>query len=102
MWNQVSIINQFEGLKFDDTSTPITERYIQFQKAVAEVARRWLENEKNVWIAKLSWVTDESLRLREERDKKYLLAKTRKSREIWRKLNTSLNESYKSDELASI
>ena len=40
-------------------------------------------------------MSNEALRLREERDKakkKYLQAKTRKSREIGRKLNTNLNE----------
>ena len=50
-------------------------------------------------------VRDKTLRLREERDeakKRYLHVKTRKSREIWRKLNTSLNESYRYYELASI
>ena len=40
-----------------------------------------------------------------ERDvakRKYLLSKSEQSREIWRKLNSSLNESYKADEMASL
>ena len=100
---QIELSNRFEGLKFDDTATPITERYNQLEKAVAEVAEKVVGKRKPCGMP--SWVTDQTLRLREERDrakKKYLLAKTRKSREIWRKLNTSLNESYRSDELASI
>ena len=52
-----------------------------------------------------SWVTDDTQRLREERDrakKRYLLLRTRQTRETWRKLNNNLNESYRCDELAFI
>ena len=34
--------------------------------------------------------------------RKYLLSKSKQSREIWRKLNSSLNESYKADEMARL
>ncbi len=52
-----------------------------------------------------SWVTDETLKLRSERDKakkRYLLIRTRHAKETWRRLNTTLNESYRADELAAL
>ena len=52
-----------------------------------------------------SWVSDRTKQLRTERDvakRKYLLSKSKPSREIWRKLNSSLNESYKADEMARL
>ena len=52
-----------------------------------------------------SWVSDRTKQLRTERDvakRKYLLSKSKPSREIWRKLNSSLNESYKGDEMARL
>ena len=52
-----------------------------------------------------SWVSDRAKQLRTERDvakRKYLLSKSKQSREIWRKLNSSLNESYKADEMARL
>ena len=100
---QIELSNRFKELRCDDTSTPITERYDQFEKAVADVAEKVVGKRKPCGMP--SWVSDKTLMLREERDKakkKYLLLRTRKSREAWRKLNTSLNESYRADELASI
>ena len=52
-----------------------------------------------------SWVSDRTKQLRIERDvakRKYLLSKSKPSREIRRKLNSSLNESYKADEMARL
>ena len=52
-----------------------------------------------------SWVSVRTKQLRTERDvakRKYLLSKSKQSREIWRKLNSSLNESYKADEMARL
>ena len=52
-----------------------------------------------------SWVSNTTLKLRQERDeakKRYLLIRTRHSKQTWRRLNTSLNESYRADELASL
>ena len=37
---EIELSNQFKGLKCDDTSTPITERYDQFEETVAEVAEK--------------------------------------------------------------
>ena len=52
-----------------------------------------------------SWVSDRKLKLREERvkaKKRHLLVRTWHARQTWRRLNTSLNESYKYDEPAPI
>ena len=75
-------------------STPITERYESFENAVDEVA------EKVVGISSPcgmpSWVSDRTKQLRKERDaakKKFMLSKSKQSRETWRKLNSSPNES---------
>ena len=95
--------NRFEKLQCYNTSTPITERYQQFEKAVTEVAEKVVGKRKPSGMP--SWVSDRTLKLREERDKakkRYLLVRTRHARQTWRRLNTSLNESYKYDELASI
>ena len=48
-----------------------------------------------------SWVSDRTKQLRTERDvakRKCLLSKSKQSRETWRKLNSSFNESHKADE----
>ena len=48
-----------------------------------------------------TWVTDKTIHLKSERDtakRRYLVSKSRQSRDRWKKLNTSLNESYKADE----
>ena len=37
---QIDLSNRFEELHCDDTTTPITERYDQFEKVVAEVAEK--------------------------------------------------------------
>ena len=100
---QIELSNRFKELHCDDCSTPITERYDQFEKAVAEVADKVVGKRKPCGMP--SWVSDKTLRLRKERDeakKRYLLVRTRKSRDNWRKLNTSLNESYRCDELNSL
>ena len=48
-----------------------------------------------------NWVTNKTIQLKSERDeakRRFLVSKSRQSRERWRKLNSSLNASYKSDE----
>ena len=70
---------------------------------MAEVAEKVVGKRKTCGMPNL--VSNETLRLRDERDqakKEYELATTRKSREILRKLNTNLNESCRCDELSSI
>ena len=84
-------------------STPITERYESFENAVAEVAEKVVGRCSPYGMP--SWVSDRTKQLRTERDvakRKYLLSKSKQSREIWRKLNSRLNESYKSDEMARL
>ena len=52
-----------------------------------------------------SCVSDRTKQLRTERDvvkRKYLLSKSKQFRETWRKLKSSLNESYKADETARL
>ena len=52
-----------------------------------------------------SWVSDRTKQLRTERDvakRKCLLSKSKQSRETWRKLNSSLNESHKAAETARL
>ena len=52
-----------------------------------------------------TWVSDKTIHLKKERDKakrQFALSKTPQSRERWRKLNASLNVSYKADEAASL
>ena len=100
---QIALSNRFKKLQCYNTSIPITERYEQFEKAVTEVAEKVVGRRKPSGMP--SWVSDRTLKLREERDKakkRYLLLRTLYSRQTWRRLNTSLNEHYKYDELASI
>jgi len=51
------------------------------------------------------WVSDKTIKLKTERDaakKRYLVSKSRQSRERWRRLNSSLNDSYRLDESTMI
>ena len=84
-------------------STPITERYESFENAVKEVAEKVVGRCSPCGMP--SWVSDRTKQLTTERDvakRKYLISKSKPSREIGRKLNSSLNESYKTDEMASL
>ena len=90
-------------LQCNNMSTPITERYESFENAVKEVAEKVVGRCSPCGMP--SWVSDRTKQLRTERDvakRKYLLSKSKPSREIWRKLNSSLNESYKADEMARL
>ena len=84
-------------------STPITERYESFENAVKQVAEKVVDRCSPCGMP--SWVSDRTKQLRTERDvakRKYLISKSKPSREIGRKLNSSLNESYKADEMARL
>lgn len=100
---QIELSNRFETLQCNDTSTPITERYELFENAVSEVAEKVVGKRRPCGMP--SWVTDKTNQLKSERDdakRRYLLSKSRHSRERWRRLNTCLNESYKADESAML
>ncbi|XP_072017149.1 uncharacterized protein [Amphiura filiformis] len=101
---QIELSNRFQVLQCDDNDqSPISERYEMFEKVVEEVAEEVVGKCSPCGMP--SWVTDKTLKLRSERDaakKTYLLVRTHHAREVWRKLNTQLNESYRADELASI
>ena len=90
---QLELSNRFDVLQCNNMSTPITERCESFENAVKEVAE------------KVAGRCSPCGMLRTERDvakRKYLLSKSKPSGEIWRKLNSSLNESYKADEMARL
>ena len=100
---QLELSNRFEALQCDDTSIPITQRYHQFEKAVSEVAEHVVGKHRRCGMP--SWVTDRTTSLKLERDqakKRYLVSKSKLSKERWRKLNSELNESYKADEAAML
>ena len=86
-----------------DDSTNITERYKSFKTAVREVAEKVVGKRKPCGLP--SWVSDKTIRLKTERDeakRKYIVSKSPQSRERWRKLNASLNDSYKVDEAVAL
>ena len=96
---QIESSNRFKTLQCNDTSVPITERYKEFEHAVSEVAERVVGKRKPRGLP--NWVTNKTIQLKSERDeakRRFLVSKSRQSRERWRKLNSSLNASYKSDE----
>ena len=87
----------------NNMSTPIPEWYESFENAVEEVAEKVVDRYSPCGMP--SWVSDRTKQLRTERDvakRKYLLSKSKQSRGTWRKLNCSLNESYKADEMARL
>ena len=93
---QLELTNRFQVLSMDD-ATPISDRYETFETAVREVAEEVIGKQKPCGLP--SWVSDATIRLKLERDeakKRYSISKSRQSRERWRNLNTSLNNSYKS------
>ena len=86
-----------------DDSTNITERYESFETAVREVAEKVVGKREPCGLP--SWVSDKTIRLKTERDeakRKYIVSKSPQSRERWRKLNASLNDSYKVDEAVAL
>ena len=96
---QIELSNRFKTLQCNDTSAPITERYKEFEHAVSEVAERVVVKRRRHGLP--NWVTSKTIQLKSERDevkRRFLVSKSRQSRERWRKLNSSLNASYKSDE----
>ena len=100
---QLDSSNRFDVLQCNNMSTPITERYESFENAVEEVAEKEVGRCSPCGMPR--WVSDRTKQLRTERDvakRKYLLFKSKQSREIWRKLNSSLNESYKADAMARL
>ena len=79
------------------------ERYESFENAVEEVAGKVVGRCSPYGMS--SWVPDRTKQLRTERDvpkRTYLFSKSKHSRETWRKLNSTLNESYKADETAKL
>ena len=100
---QVELANRFEALQCNDTSKPISERYELFENTVSEAAEKIVGKKKPCGLP--SWVTDKTIQLKKERDeakRRYLVSKSKQSRESWRKLNTSLNESFKADEMTML
>ena len=98
---QLELSNRFQVLTMLDDTIDITERYESFATTVKEVAEEVLGKQKRQGLP--SWVSQETVCLKTERDevkKKYTVSKSPQSRERWRKLNASLNDSYKADEAA--
>ena len=75
-------------------STPITERYESFENAVEEVAERLVGCliEPNSLGQRQMWPKESIC----------MLSKSKQPRGIWRKLNSSLIESYEADEMARL
>ena len=100
---QLELSNRFQALSMTDDSTNITERYESFETAVREVAEKVVGKREPCGLP--SWVSDKTIRLKTERDeakRKYIVSKSPQSRERWRKLNASLNDSYKVDEAVAL
>ena len=99
----IELSNRFKTLQCNDTSAPITERYKEFEHAVSEVAERVVGKRRPCGLP--NWVTNKTIQLKSEKDeakRRFLVSKSRQSRERWQKLNSSLNASYKSDEAAML
>ena len=91
---QIELSNIFEALQCNDTSAPIMEKYKEFEHAVSEVAEKVVGKRRPCGMP--NWVTNKTIQLKSEGGA--AKRKSRQSRERWRKLNSSLNASYKSDE----
>ncbi|XP_078586049.1 uncharacterized protein LOC144867902 [Branchiostoma floridae x Branchiostoma japonicum] len=90
---QMELSNRFEALKCDEVSSPITERYACWEKTVAETAEKVVGRCKSCGMP--SWVSAKTLELRDQRDKakkRFLLAKTRQSKETWRRTNQKVKK----------
>ena len=82
---QLELSNRFDVLQCNNMSTSITERYESFENAVKEVAERVVGRCSPCGMP--SWVSERTKQLRTDRDvakRKYLLSKSKPSREIWR------------------
>ena len=99
---QIELSNRFKVLQETD-SVSITERYNLFEEAVGAATEEVVGRRTPCGMP--SWVSEETLHLKLERDKakkRFLVDRTHHSRDVWRKLNTSLNESYKADQQAKL
>jgi len=100
---QLELSNRFQALSFMDDSADITERYESFETSVREAAEKVVGKRQSSGLP--SWVSEETVRLKTKRDeakKKFMLSKSPQARRRWRGLNTSLNNSYKADEVAAL
>ena len=100
---QLELSNRFQALSLTDDSLNITQRYESFETAVREVAEEVVGKKEPNGLP--SWVSEKTINFKIERDKakkNFTLSKSPQSRERWRKLNASLNDSYKTDEAAAL
>jgi len=100
---QLELKNRFETLGCNDTAAPISERYERFEHVVEEVAEYVVGKLHHNGLP--SWVSGDTIRLKSERDeakKRYLLSKSKQTKEKWKRLNNALNESYKADEFQAL
>ena len=98
---QLELSNRFDVLRCNNMSTPITERSESFENAVEEVAEKVVGRCSPCGMP--SWVSDRTKQLKTERyvaKRKYLLSKSKRSREIWGRLSSGLGESYGADGMA--
>ena len=63
---QKEMSNRFEALQCNDSPSPITERYKEFEHAVSEVAEKVVG--KHTPCGMPNWVTNMTMRLKSERD----------------------------------
>ena len=100
---QLELSNRFQALSSMDDSTDITERYESFETSVREAAEKVVGKRQPCGLP--SWVSEETIRLKTVRDeakKQFMLSKSQEARHRWRGLNTSLNNSYKADEVDAL
>ena len=82
---QIDLSNRFEALQCNETSAQITERYEElFEHAASEVAEKVVGKRRPCGMP--NWVANKTIQLKSERDKakrRFLVSKSRKSRERW-------------------
>lgn len=92
----MELSNRFQALHLTDVSVDITERYKSLETTEREVTEKVVGEREPCGLP--SWVSDKTIHLKKERDKvkkQFAQSKTPQSRERCRKLNASLNDSYK-------
>lgn len=92
----MELSNRFQALHLTDVSVHITKRYKSFETTEREVTGKVVGEREPCGLP--SWVSDKTIHLKKERDKvkkQFAQSKTLQSRERCRKLNASLNDSYK-------
>ena len=100
---QRELLNRFQVLNLSDGPVDISERYEFFKISVKEAADKVVRKRKRSGLP--SWESPKTISLKIKRDqakKEFISSESPKTRDRWRRSNTSLCDSYNAYEAAAL